>query len=228
MTIFELDRDKNLIMHLDKHPRLIECKNALQEERHKFGWREFSPQMYVEPEYFRPTIEHLQDIGVWFEQQGTRKFWNELKPRHIIVSENYYKDVDKALHTSPSNHVRVPKTPPAQFVVPRSTSAIDGLDDRWVVTVERTFISVRVRSPSMSATASTTDAHDGGIENPRLTSRKRTRSLESPPRSYGKRPHAESDGRPSDAESPPQQRSSYSSSYSNSQSLCQETQQQEP
>jgi len=80
---------------LADEPSLQQCLDEINRAGHGVHREATDPKLYVEPDFVRPIIDKLKKEGVLLH--GERVFWQGLKCRHVITSEEYYSTVQSTV-----------------------------------------------------------------------------------------------------------------------------------
>jgi len=74
---------------------LLQCLDQLARAGHNVFFAPDEPKLYVEPELVALTIRKLRWKGAILN--GSRVLWHQLKARHVIASDTYYRAVKNAV-----------------------------------------------------------------------------------------------------------------------------------
>ena len=80
---------------LADEPSLQQCLDEINRAGHGVHREATDPKLYVKPDFVRPILDKLKKEGVLLH--GERVFWQGLKCRHVITSEEYYSTVQSTV-----------------------------------------------------------------------------------------------------------------------------------
>jgi len=137
--VLEVSRSPaELAQCLQEEPDLVKCLDLLIRAKHSNKVENLTskdPKWFVEPSLADPILSILEHNGVHMNDQVYKS--RDLRCRHIIVSERYYRSVQNAIKRLPKRHkVKIKREAPLQvfrrdmMVVPKDPDPDLGLGEQ--------------------------------------------------------------------------------------------------